>query len=180
MNIHPIFVHFPIALLTIYAVLEILRFKKLTQNAVWFGIKAFLAIVGALASIVAFSTGDTAVSALRSHPELRQVLRVHESFATWTVTIFCIIGASYLIILIGRWWKTKPSYGRFTATAAGKAWSFLRHIAEYIQRPAIIVILALAGLFFITVTGTLGGLMVYGKASDPFVGLVAKLFFPTL
>ncbi|MEK7110290.1 MAG: hypothetical protein AAB759_00205 [Patescibacteria group bacterium] len=39
MNIHPAFVHFPIALLTIYAVLELARFRFFTARPYWFHLK---------------------------------------------------------------------------------------------------------------------------------------------
>jgi len=180
MNVHPIFVHFPIALLTIYAALEVLRFKKWTASPAYTSIKAFLAIIGTVTAVVAFSTGDTATSVIRSHPELRQVLRVHENFASWTVAIFSVIGVAYLIDAIVRSWNPKPSYQRFIATPLGKAWKLLEYLASYILRPSVVIILALSGLFFITVTGTLGGLMVYGKSSDPIISALAALLFPSL
>ena len=36
MNVHPLLIHFPIALLTVYVVMECLRFKKLLAEHSWF------------------------------------------------------------------------------------------------------------------------------------------------
>ena len=56
MNLHPIFVHFPIALFTLYALLECARFKKLQEQTYYFYLKAFLVITGGLASSAAYIT----------------------------------------------------------------------------------------------------------------------------
>ena len=44
MNIHPIFVHFPIALLTLYSLAELIRWRRITELAYWFYVKAFAMI----------------------------------------------------------------------------------------------------------------------------------------
>jgi uncharacterized membrane protein len=73
MNLHPIFVHFPIALLTIYALLEVFiplkvkvfkvckwqntKLYALLVNPIWKHIKAFLVIFGAVTVIPTLLTG---------------------------------------------------------------------------------------------------------------------------
>jgi len=59
MNVHPIFVHFPIALLTIYALLELIQFKKVTSWNPWFYIKASFVVFGAIGTYAALFTGGT-------------------------------------------------------------------------------------------------------------------------
>ena len=41
-----------------------------------------------------------------------------------------------------------------------------------------VILLALVGLVCITITGGLGGTMVYGPNADPFFGVIYKLMFP--
>src|ERR1051326_6600291 len=60
LNVHPIFVHFPVALLTIYCLLEFVRLRKVTSQPYWFYIKAMFVIIGSLATAAALITGDMA------------------------------------------------------------------------------------------------------------------------
>ena len=64
MNLHPIFVHFPIALLTLYTLCELLRFKKIKDHPAWFYLKAVLIICGTLGAAAALLTGDGAKEAV--------------------------------------------------------------------------------------------------------------------
>jgi uncharacterized membrane protein len=80
MNIHPIVVHFPIALLTLYGVLECVRWKKVMDFMHAFHVKATLVIAGTLGAIVAYISG----------PEVHGSALVswHEDFATITLCLF--------------------------------------------------------------------------------------------
>ena|SRR5579872_6565978 len=92
-NFHPILVHFPIALLTIYAIFECIRFKKVIERPYWFFIKATLVILGELGALAAYVTG---------HGQRGSVLiHIHNQFAIFTVWIFAIISLSYLL----EWFK---------------------------------------------------------------------------
>lgn len=170
MNIHPIFVHFPIALLTVYAILECCRVKKFLVNKSFFGIKAFLAIVGSLSTLAALYTGGLAEDIARANVKIRPVIELHSTFAGWTTFVFAVIACSYLVIVLENWSPLRNK--RF--------WSVLVKIAHIIQTPWLIIILAIVGLVLITITGALGGLIVYGSSTDPFISLVAKIFFPNM
>lgn len=144
MNIHPIIVHFPIALLTLYAVFELIRFKKVTSQPYWFQIKAILAVLGTLGAYVAAASGpDGGGSALKE---------MHEQFASLTVLIFTIIALAYLL-----------------------EWFFPSKYSNFVHRPYIIIPLAILGLVAVTVTGGLGGALVYGTQFDPFMAPIFKL-----
>jgi uncharacterized membrane protein len=143
--LHPIFVHFPIALLTMYAVLELIRFKKVLAKPYWFFVKAMFVIFGALGAAAAYMTGPDALA--------RSPLgREHSNFATLTLILFAIIGCAYLLE-----WKRPNKYSKF------------------ILRPYIIIPLALIGLAAVTITGALGGALVYGTNFDPLMAPIFKM-----
>ena len=50
MNIHPLLVHFPIALLTIYSLLELVPFKQIYRQSYWFYTKAIILIIGSIST----------------------------------------------------------------------------------------------------------------------------------
>ncbi|MDB5266550.1 MAG: hypothetical protein JWN89_365 [Parcubacteria group bacterium] len=145
MDLHPIIVHFPVALLTLYAVLELVRFRKVMEQPYWFYIKGALAIFGSLGSLAAYATGPDA------HPAPR-ILQMHSNFATATLLVFAVIAFSYLF----QWFKPN----RYSA---------------FVHRSYIIIPLALIGLVCVTITGGLGGAMVYGTHFDPFMAPIFKL-----
>lgn len=171
MNIHPILVHFPIALMTIYAIAELIRFQKVKDLAYWFYIKAFLLIAGTLTSFLALSTGETAEHL--SNRSLRPLIEIHSNFAGASVWIFGILSAVYLIALIN-----KSSFNqKLIDSSFGKIWNIKVNIANRILNSYLPIILALAGLIAITITGALGGAIVYGPEVDPIVNFIYNLFF---
>ena len=129
MFLHPIVIHFPIALLTVYSILEIIRFKNDDTKRV-------LVILGTLGAYVAALTGPGG--------EGVRILDMHELFAKLTIIIYSLIAISYID-------------------------------REFIKKTSILIILALLGLASITITGGLGGAMVYGTSFDPFMAPVFKL-----
>ncbi|HVY67667.1 MAG TPA: DUF2231 domain-containing protein [Patescibacteria group bacterium] len=180
MNLHPIFVHFPVALLTVYALMELLRFRKLQGQPYWFYVKALFLMIGGLGALAALATGDAARLAARMgefHPAVAnfsQVVRLHESFADLSVAIFGLLAASYLIL-----WLDRENFGRWLGSAGLQSfWAVLRKMAGLLADSPLSVILALAGLASITITGGLGGIMVYGPGVDPIFGLFYRLLFP--
>lgn len=180
MNIHPAFVHFPIALLCLYVLLEIVRTKKLLANEAYVNFKAFLVIVGTISVYFTLQTGEMAAELTRSDKSILPILRMHAQYAEWTSNIFTLIASSYAVTLISKYWKGHSKLQSiFTNKIFYKIWHILEIIAGFIQKPVVIVILALAGLIFICLTGALGGLMVYGSNADPFVHFVSQLFFGT-
>lgn len=177
MNLHPIFVHFPIALLTVYALLEFIRFKKILAQQYWFYIKAILAILGAGAAWVALITGDAAKSAILhgiinpAVTNVRRVINIHENFAHLSTAIFSIIALIYLLA-----WLQRFEFGQYIKNpAAAKIWELAVRVAPTVLDNGWIILLAVIGLACISITGALGGSMIYGTASDPFIKAVYNI-----
>ena len=180
-NLHPIFVHFPVALLTVYALMELVRWRKVNGQIYWFYVKACFLIIGGLGSLAALWTGDMAKSSVRagdfhvSIPNFNQVVSTHENFADLSVAIFGLLAVSYLIV-----WLSHENFVKVFGSnlSLQKFWSKFSKIAHFIAESRLVIFLALAGLVCITITGGLGGVMVYGPTADPFFGAVYHLLFP--
>ncbi len=175
MNIHPILVHFPVALLAIYSLLELIRWNKITSQPYWFYVKAMFVCVGGLAALAALATGDTAVEGVRNGlftpavSNYMDVIHLHETFADISIVVFGLIAASYLLTWIDR----TNFVNRFKSLES--LWRFLAKIASIIQRPVLLVLLAVIGLIAITITGGLGGVIVFGPDADPFFKIVYQI-----
>lgn len=171
MNIHPIFVHFPIALMTIYAVAELLRFKKIKETAYWFYVKAVLVIIGTISAFVALNTGDSAEHL--ANKDLRPLIEIHSTFASASTWIFGFLAIVYLVS-----WISKSEFDqKLRSSKFSKIWNIKVNIAQKILNGYLPVILALIGLATITITGALGGAIVYGPEIDPIVSFIYHLFF---
>ena len=167
LNVHPIVVHFPIALLTIYALMELVRFKKIAGQPYWFYVKATFVILGSLASVVAYETGKWAARAIRSDLSLRPILRLHETYASLTIVIFGVLAVAYFVA----WMETT---GYFKNWDFG-LWKLAVWLKNLILQAPLAITLALLGLVVITITGALGGTLVYGPNIDPVVKLVNQI-----
>ncbi|MEJ0021885.1 MAG: DUF2231 domain-containing protein [Candidatus Doudnabacteria bacterium] len=149
MNIHPIFVHFPIALLTTYAVLELLRFDFINRQPYWFYVKAVLVILGALSGYVTIVTGLMAESLIKDQSS-HTLISTHELWAITSIGIFSIIALVYL----WSWWNSR--FG---------------------MKSKLVLVLALAGILCLLITGALGGSIIFGHTTDPFTNWIYNLFF---
>lgn len=159
MDFHPIIVHFPVALLTCYGLMELIRIKRALASAHWFYIKAAFLLVGSAASFAAYKTGEFAAGEGRS-----ALIATHARFAKFTIVVFGIMALVYLLKIISPWIERK--YSVFT-----KGLEF----AEKIRVGWLGLLIALAGLMAITVTGALGGAIAYGPTIDPVVSAVYYL-----
>ncbi len=164
MDIHPIFVHFPIALLTVYAVLELIRFEKVTNQAYYFYIKGALLIIGILTSSLALQTGEMAEDGVAR--SLHNLVETHATFANISTWIFAVLAIVYAIV-----WISKTEYNqKLNESGFAKIWNLKLMIANKIMNNSfIMIILAILGLVAITITGALGGAIVYGPDVDPIV-----------
>src|SRR3989338_10533386 len=102
MNLHPIAVHFPIALLTLYSMMEMFRFRRVSELPWWFHMKAFLVILGTLAANVALLTGEMTAEQLKESGATPSIVGIHEQWADITISIYSLIAAAYLIVWMER------------------------------------------------------------------------------
>jgi amino acid permease len=147
-NYHVLFVHFPAALLPLYAVLELLRWKRFTEKPYWFYIKGILAILGMLSAHIASSFGDAIETMIGDkHPELKPTIEAHSGMAALTTLVFTVLGLAYLITWIE---KENPNfYVRSGWRGALARWALA--YAHFILRGSVSFILALIGLFAIVI-----------------------------
>lgn len=167
-SIHPVVVHFPIGLLTVYALLEIIPIKKIQADPRWIFAKRVLLFVGTLGVLVALQTGEERGG---ENLEPGSVLAFHSLFATITTWIFGLLAGSQLVMTIT---------GFVTRLVTKREWLYviwkiIERIARIVTMRPILIIGALAGLVSLTITGALGGGMVYGPDADPMVTAVFKM-----
>lgn len=171
---HPFIVHFPIALLTLYAICELVRFKNVTTQHFWFHLKAFLVITGSVASILAIGTGEMVADMFKEMPEKNVIVPVHAIFAEITSSIFLLLAISYAVL-----WAERDATDASTEKRGWfrKSISRLTPFAKTIAETPISLVLAFTGIIGVTITGALGGAMVHGIDSDPFITFFYRLFF---
>ena len=167
-NIHPILVHFPIALLTLYAALELVPTR-------WFNIdlfttKSILIILGGLSLLAARQAGDLARH-LVADPSLAPLIHKHESYANISTAIFGIIAAGYVFAII-KVWIRKNNFNQFTQLLQP-----VFYLQSLLTETFLVKVLAIAGFAALLITGALGGSIVYGHDSDFFTNFIYHLFF---
>jgi hypothetical protein len=177
MNIHPLFVHFPIGLLVTYSVLEIgaYLFPSLRRHTWIFPVKTFLLFVGVLAALATLVTGSMAKGSFDATDPQYPIIGVHAPFATATTILYLVLAAAYLIRVFDR-----EGWGNRIVGTNGffvRLWSFKRYVAHLVLDTWLLPILALLALIGITVTGALGAAIVYGPTTDPFVSFIYHLFW---
>ena len=172
MNLHPIFVHFPIALLTIYALLELARFKKLSAWAPLFYIKATFVILGSLGTFAALLSGE-AIEDQFEVGNLEALVETHANWAVATSWIFGIISIAYLVAWILRGEAFHRIIGH---KLIAPFWRLLTQLSDILLKKNLVIVLAIIGLLTITITGALGGAIAYGPDIDP----AAQFFYNLL
>ena len=137
-GLHPKIVHFPIALLSVYALLEILGilFKNdfMLKTAHLF---LFLGVLGTLAAVLTGNQAEETAELLQKQGAIIQLHAIseHSDFANYTVWFFSalLVGRTFLVL------KKK-----------------FQGAIKY-----LFIVLALIGLFLVFETGEYGGKLVY-------------------
>jgi uncharacterized membrane protein len=164
-NLHPIVVHFPIALLSIYSVIKILPFKKWLPEIPWRDIERLLLIIGVVGVFASLSTGEIAERLTSPDHDL---VEAHSTFATLTAIFYVLLLAGEIICCANN--KLILFFKKYILV--GK---ILNILEKTLCHKRISAILALFGLISIFVTGLLGGVLVHGPTVDPTAPFVLKI-----
>lgn len=164
-NIHPIFVHFPIALLFLYSIIKILPLQKWLPRIAWRDIERVLLAIGVLGAFAGLATGENAEHLIRPNHQLVNMHATFASAATWIYgallagEIFAILNAKNILF--------------------SQNLQFIPKLLHFFERvlchPVFSVVLAVVGLFAISITGLLGGAIIYGTSADPVAHIVLKI-----
>lgn len=179
MNIHPLLVHFPIALLVMYSILEIGAYllPALRRRAWVAPVKTFLLFVGVLAAGAAIVTGSMAEEIIEEAGlgSVSPIIETHSSFAAATTLLYLVLAAAYLVRVFD-----ENGWGdRIVGTNAflTKIWNFKKRVWYLVLDSWFLPFLALVALVSILITGALGASIVYGPDADPFVSFIYHLFW---
>lgn len=129
---HPASTHLPVALLLVAALSEAIYWFR--PRKVWRDIAAFNLILGAASAVVLATMGWALAATMGIEPDLRSTLWWHRWLGTGT--------ALWAVATVWLWWQDRqlPTLWR-----------------HHIYRVALF-----GGAFLVSVTGHLGGLLVYG------------------
>lgn len=163
-NIHPILVHFPLALLVVYSFIKIIPLRKWFPFISWADIERALLFFGVLGAFVSLSTGEMAEHVVRADHDLVEMHALFATLSTWL----------YGALLVGEilaWLNVKilPS---LKVGALQQVSVFLEKI---LCNRIFSICIAVVALVCIVITGMLGGVMVYGVTADPLAPMVLKL-----
>ena len=169
MNLHVIIVHFPVALLTLYSLLELIRFRIVREFPAWFYIKGFLVVFGALGAFAAVQTGELIESQFEG---VRDVVEMHSLFGTITMYGFGFIALMYILA----WIQKSGILIRLKEGTMKRKLQTVVASAETVVESPFMFVLGVIGLVVVTITGALGGSIAFGSSIDPVAGFVVKLF----
>lgn len=163
-NIHPILVHFPIALFFIYSVIKIFPFKKWFPNIAWRDIERFLLVFGVLGAFGALSSGETAEDLSGGNERL---IETHAFFASFSSRVYMILLLGEIVAYLN------------TKNYVFMQIDFIKRIATWLEKlilnKNISLILVILGFLSLFITGVLGGVLVYGTTADPLAPFILKI-----
>lgn len=160
-DIHPLLIHFPIALLSVYTVTQLIPPRWLWRNTTLFTLNTFLLLVGSATLLIARQSGDL----LEHSRQFTPLMHTHSQWATMTTVLYGILTIFYFLLLA------------LKLTEVGKTpwlrpYTKILQPAQWLFNNYIITLVALVGAGLLLVTGALGGGIVYGPTADPLVQFV--------
>lgn len=177
MNIHPLFVHFPIGLLAVYSLLELSSWAfPVIRRQTWvFPVKTFLLFSGIFTAFIALVTGGIAEELVEGVIPNEFVLEMHAPFAAATTALYIILGAAYLnrVFAMNGWFDGFVGTSPFLLRLR----DFKRYLAHLVLDTWFLPFLAFVALVGMTITGALGAAIVYGPEADPLVSLIYHFFW---
>jgi uncharacterized membrane protein len=168
-------VHFPIAFLTLYTAMEVFRIRPLRELSWWFPMKAFLVILGSIAIEAAIFTGGLLEEKIEAAGEVPRIVEVHEQWAKLTAGIYAFLALAYLIVWMERTGVLNRLFSEPTNGFRSLIDRRLFPAARYLLRSWFAPAIAVLGFVALTITGALGGSMVYGPDIDPAARVIYDL-----
>lgn len=178
-NLHPLFVHFPIALFTVYALLEMIPSKKLRNNETVFLIKCFILIIGTVSVWPTLASGEAIEHMFGSDASKNALVEIHGLWGSVAAGIFQGLAAVYLIEWIKKG-KGKLLNWLTTQKGVSSIWKLLNWIQTKLYHKPVLIIFALLGFIALTCAGALGAALVHGEQIDPAVQFIYNLHKPFL
>lgn len=170
MDLHPLVVHFPIAMLFVWSVIEIVRPQKWIPAVSWGSVQVVMLGVGFFGALAALITGDIAAEGLQN-----EIVDVHETVAQITTFIYAVFVVDMALPFVLRVLVRILPEGLYAMCVR-----VARIVESIMQRSFVRRMGALLGVIFLTLTGMLGGAMVYGPNADPLTPYVLTLLGITL
>lgn len=97
-GLHPLVVHFPIALLLVAPLLVLLSIVLKKQRLGLAGAALVLMVLGTAAAFVAVSTGNLAGELAERTPQVSATLERHEALAETTRTVFALLTLMFVVM----------------------------------------------------------------------------------
>lgn len=98
-GLHPLIIHFPIALLIVAPVLVVIGIISPNRGRAFYGAALILMVLGTIASWLAVSTGEAAGELAERASGAAAVLEQHEELAETTRTAFTVLTGLFVVIL---------------------------------------------------------------------------------
>lgn len=164
-NLHPIIIHFPIALLFFYSLIKIFPVKSWFPKISLITTERFLLLIGTIGIFFAKSSGEATKHL--TNPE-RNLVQMHELFAN-ALTVF------YVVLVVIEFLPFLNNFLKKKKIIPQKILLILKTVSSKIKNKYLVFILSLLGIITLFITGLLGGVITYGPTADPLAPFVLKL-----
>lgn len=121
-NIHPMLVHFPIAILSIAILFDFVSFFFDRDNTWWTQkATAFLYGIGAVAAIIVYYTGTVAADSVMLPAKAQSVLSEHANMAWYTIWFYGIYAVARIaaVSMVGQHYQRQIHIGFFLVSLVG-------------------------------------------------------------
>lgn len=109
--IHPLVIHFPVALLLVAPVFIILGIVNRSRSRCFFVCGFILMFLGTIGSFVAIASGEAAAELVERTPEIKAVLEKHQNLAESTRTFFVVmVIINAIILLLPKFFKERMQH----------------------------------------------------------------------